>query len=124
MRHDLGIRKYILRRLMLSRFGQQWIDIVLREKLGAPAAGVVHLDRFNTLCEEMLPDTYVSRHEFGDCFASKRELVLFDMFIEVFMKYCGDAAAMGPVMDFLRKRRITAACGLPLCRSRSSKPMW
>jgi asparagine synthase (glutamine-hydrolysing) len=104
VRHDLGIRKYILRRLALSCFGPECIDVVLREKLGAPSAGVVHLNRFNSLCEEMLPDSYVARHEFGDCFASKRELILFDMFVEVFMKHRGNGAAMGPVMDFLRER--------------------
>jgi asparagine synthase (glutamine-hydrolysing) len=104
VRHDLGIRKYILRRLALSRFGPDCIDLVLREKLGAPAACVLHLDRFNNVCEEILPDSYVAQHEFAGCFESKRELLLFDMFIEVFMKHRGDSVAMGPALDFLRAR--------------------
>jgi asparagine synthase (glutamine-hydrolysing) len=104
VRSNLGIRKYILRRLALTRFGTDCIDVALREKLGAPAACVVHLDRFNTLCEEMLPDSYVARHEFGACFESKRELLLFDMFIEVFMNHRGGSTGMGTVMEFLRAR--------------------
>jgi len=104
VRPDLGIRKYILRRLVLSRFGTGMMDIVLREKLGAPAAGKVHFERFTRLCNENLPDEYVMSHEFGRCFASKRELLLFDMFLEVFMKQRGNSAGMGSVVDFIKAR--------------------
>jgi asparagine synthase (glutamine-hydrolysing) len=104
VRHDLGIRKYILRRLVLTRFGLGCTDVVLREKLGAPAAGVALLDRFDRLCEEELPDAYVAGHEFGGCFDSKRELIMFDMFLEVFMKHRGDATAIGSVMEFMKER--------------------
>jgi asparagine synthase (glutamine-hydrolysing) len=106
VRPDLGIRKYILRRLVLSRFGNGMMDVVLREKLGAPAAGKAHLERFTRLCNEILPDKYVISHEFGRCFPSKRELILFDMFLEVFMKHRGDGAAMGSVVDFIRTRDV------------------
>ena len=109
VRHDIGVRKYIMRRLALGRFGPGVIDIVLREKLGAPTAGIVLLDEFNRLCEETLPDAYVTHHDFGGCFDSKRELFLFDVFLEVFMKHRGDAAAMGPVVDLLRERGAQAA---------------
>jgi asparagine synthase (glutamine-hydrolysing) len=101
---ELAIRKYILRRLVLSRFGIGLLDVVLREKLGAPAAGKAHLERFTRLCDEMLPDQYVERHEFGRVFTSKRELILFDMFLEVFTKHRGDSSGMGSVIEFIRAR--------------------
>ena len=104
VRPDLGIRKYILRRLVLSRFGTGMMDIVLREKLGAPAAGKVHFDRFTRLCNELLPDEYVTTHEFGRCFGSKRELILFDMFLEVFMKRRGNSAEVGGIVEFIKAR--------------------
>jgi len=111
VRPDLGIRKYLLRRFALSRFGTPIVDVVLRQKLGAPAAGVILLDRFDRLCSEMLPDKYVERHEYGGCFTSKRELLLFDFFLEIYMKHRGAAAETGGVLEFLSARagRRTAA---------------
>ena len=104
VRPDLSIRKYILRHLVLSRFGMGMADVVMRQKFGAPSAGVVLLDRFDRLCDEILPDKYVSSHEFGGCFSTKRELLVFDMFLEIFMKHRGDCAAVGGVMEFLHAR--------------------
>ena len=104
VRPELLIRKFILRRLALSRFGVGLLEVALREKLGAPAAGKVHHERFTRMCNELLPDDYVTHHELGRCFSSKRELVLFDMFNEVFMKHRGDGAAMGSALDFIRSR--------------------
>jgi asparagine synthase (glutamine-hydrolysing) len=104
VRPDLGVRKYILRRLALSRFGVGILDVVLREKYGAPTAGLVLLDRFDRLCNETVSDEYVRKHDFGKCFASKRELVLFDMFLEIFMAHRGESTAIGSVVDFLRSR--------------------
>jgi asparagine synthase (glutamine-hydrolysing) len=104
VRPDLGVRKYILRRLALQRFGLGMTDAVLRQKYGVPTAGLLHLDRFDRLCNEALSDDYVTRHEFGQCFRSKRELVLFDLFLEIFLEHRGDSAAVGSVLDFVRSR--------------------
>ncbi|KYF55846.1 hypothetical protein BE08_04990 [Sorangium cellulosum] len=109
VRSDIGVRKYILRRFTLRRFGLQAVDIVLREKLGAPIAGLHLLDRFDTLCEETLPDDYLAKHELGFCFGAKRELLLFEMFIETFMKHRGDPGAVGSVRDFLNDRTTASA---------------
>src|SRR5262249_13390417 len=91
-------------RLALKRFGPDVIDVVLREKLGAPSAGAALLGRFDRLCDELLPDDYATGHEFHYCLATKREMVLFDMFVEVFVNHRGDAGAVGPVQDFIRAR--------------------
>ena len=104
VRYDISVRKYILRRLTLRRFGPRTIDVVLREKLGAPIASIHLLDRFDRLCEETLPDDYLAKHEFGYCFGAKRELLLFEMFIEMFMKHRGDPGSIGSVMEFLQDR--------------------
>jgi asparagine synthase (glutamine-hydrolysing) len=104
IRPDLGVGKYILRRFALERFGPRILDVVLRQKLGFPSSGKILLDRFERLCDEMLPDEYVTNHEFGRCFLTKRDLLMFDMFIEIFMRHRGDSAAVGTVMDFLRER--------------------
>ncbi len=104
VRPDIGVRKYILRRLALKRFGLDLLDVVLREKVGAPRAGLHHLDRFDRLCSETLPDTYASRHTFGSCFSTKRELLMFDFFQEVFMKHRGNSEAAGGIVDFMASR--------------------
>lgn len=104
VRPDIAVRKYLLRRIALKRFGMGLLDVVLREKLGAPVAGVVLLDRFDRLCNESLPDSYLQQHEFGACFTSKRQLLMFDLFREVFFTHRGDTSAVGGVMDFIASR--------------------
>jgi asparagine synthase (glutamine-hydrolysing) len=108
VRSDLHVRKYILRTLALRRFGPEMIDTVLRSKFGAPAAGLVLLDRFDQICEQKLPGSYVARHALGGCFRSKRELLMFDMFHEIFMKHRGDTTAVGNVLEFLEERSHAA----------------
>lgn len=104
VRSDIAVKKYLLRRLTLRRFGLATMDIVLREKLGAPVAGLFLLDRFDRLCEETLPDDYLRKHELGFCFRTKRELLLFEMFVEIFMNHRGDRASIGSFGDFLESR--------------------
>lgn len=104
VRSDIGVQKYLLRRLALKRFGMPLLDVVLREKLGAPAAGIVLLDRFDRLCNETLPDSYIERHPFGPCFTAKRELLMFDFFSEVFITHRGDSGAVGPISEFIAAR--------------------
>ena len=65
VRKDLGIQKYILKHLCLRRFGYDVTDIVLREKRGFPSAGWRLRQRFSNLCDEVLPDDYLTRHELG-----------------------------------------------------------
>jgi len=104
VRPDIGVKKYILRRLALKRFGPQVIDVVLRDKLGAPTSGIYLLDRFDQMCNETLPDDYLTRHELGFCFRAKRELFLFEVFMEIFMKHRGDSDSIGSVTELLQAR--------------------
>jgi asparagine synthase (glutamine-hydrolysing) len=108
VRPDLHVRKYVLRALALRRFGPEMLDTVLRSKFGAPSAGLVLLDRFDQMCNETLPDSYVERHAFGGCFRSKRELLMFDMFKEIFVTHRGESAAVGSAIEFLQQRRQAA----------------
>jgi asparagine synthase (glutamine-hydrolysing) len=108
---ELGIRKYILRRLFLRRFGQQHVDVVLREKLGAPSSGVQLVLRFDDLCDAVLPDDYLDRHELGFCFATKRQLLAFEMFEEIFLRGKGDVDALGNVLDYMQERTTADVAG-------------
>jgi asparagine synthase (glutamine-hydrolysing) len=113
VRPDLGVGKYILRRLALKRFRPVLLDVVLRQKIGFPSSGYRLLTRFDRLCEELLPDSYVTSHEFGFCFPTKRQLMTFDLFTEIFMEGRGEPGAVGPVIDFMcaRAGRATAGAG-------------
>jgi asparagine synthase (glutamine-hydrolysing) len=104
VRTDLGVGKYILKRLALKRFPADTTDVVLRTKHGFPSAGMRHLVRFDQLCEEVLPDSYVQGHAFGRCFPSKRHLVVFDMFMSIFLEHCGVAEALGDPIEYIRAR--------------------
>ncbi|WP_214411215.1 asparagine synthase (glutamine-hydrolyzing) [Sphaerisporangium fuscum] len=108
VRADIGVRKYILRRLALRRFapvyGPAVVDVVLREKLGAPSSGVRRLQEFDQLCESRLPGDYLDRHELGFCFTAKRQLLMFEYFCEAFMEHHGDVDAVGGILDFIESR--------------------
>src|SRR2546421_705419 len=82
VRRDIGINKYILRHLCLRRFGYDVTDIVLREKRGLPSAGWRLRQRFSNLCDEVLPDDYLTRHELGPYFETKRGPLMFELFHE------------------------------------------
>jgi asparagine synthase (glutamine-hydrolysing) len=109
VRSDLGIRKYILRRLAMRRFGPAVTDVVLREKLGVPASGTRLAARFAALCQELLPADYLDRHELGPYFRTTHGLLLFEMFCETFLVHRGDPAGMGSAMDFLMSRAGASA---------------
>ena len=111
VRADLGIRKYILRRLCLDRFGTGVLDVVLRGKLGVPSAAGRFRSRLKSLCDRVLPDDYLSEHALGFCFESKLDLLTFEMYEEIFLKQRGAADAAGSVLDWLHARsgRTSAA---------------
>lgn len=104
VRTDIGVRKYILRRLCLERYGNALADVVFREKLGVPSAGIHYLSRFDRICSELLPPDYLGQHELGYCFSSKRELLMFEMFMDIFMKHRGDSKAIGGVLEYMSTR--------------------
>ena len=68
------------------------------------------MGRFDTLCNEALPDSYLTQHEFGYCFENKRQLLLFDLFLDLFMTHRGDSAAVGSVLDFIKERSRGGYC--------------
>lgn len=101
IRTDLGIKKYLLRRLYLERFGVQDPDIVLREKVGMPSAGSSLREQFDNLCDDILPPDYLTTHELGYCFDNKRELFMFELFLDIFLKHRGQVGGSESVIDRL-----------------------
>jgi asparagine synthase (glutamine-hydrolysing) len=104
VRRDLGVRKYLLRRLCLQRYGHSLMDIVLRGKLGLPSAAGALVGRFDSLCHKVLPENYLLRHELGYCFERKRDLLIFEMFEDIFLRNRGRAQDTGGVLDFMQSR--------------------
>jgi len=104
VRPELGIRKYVLRRLCLRRFGEKFLDVILREKVGVPSAGLGLVRRFDRLCDQELADDYLDRHELGYCFATKRHLLTFEMFQDIFLSGAGDPAVVGNVLEYMQSR--------------------
>lgn len=104
VRKDFGVGKYILKRAALEMFGDVMIDVVLRRKEGFPSAGYQHLSRFDRMCEASLPDSYLENHEFGRCFNSKRELLLFDLFHLIFVEHRGATPDGFDLMEFMKMK--------------------
>lgn len=101
VRTDLGIAKYLLKRLCLKRFGTNMVDAVLREKVGIPGAASHLVEQLDQLCNELLPDSYLTQLDIGCCFDTKRKLVMFELFLEIFMKNRGETANVGSLRDFM-----------------------
>lgn len=108
VRTDIGVRKYILRRLALRRFGPVYssvlVDVVLREKLGIPSSGVLLMQDFEQMRERLLPADYLARHELGFCFTDRYRLLMFGYFCAAFLEHRGDVAAVGDIRSFIGSR--------------------
>jgi asparagine synthase (glutamine-hydrolysing) len=101
-----GIGKYVLRRAVLRTWGADGplADTVLRRKIGAPTAGLAHREQLAQLCERDLPAGYLDRHELGACFATKLDLLLFELFTEIFVTGRGADPASVALPDFIAER--------------------
>jgi asparagine synthase (glutamine-hydrolysing) len=111
VRPKTRIGKYLLKRWSLERFGAspEIIDAALRTKHGINSAAVGLRGRLAGFCEQVLPDDYLSRHELGGCFDSKLQLLMFEMFEEIFLAHRGDSSAVRSVKDFIDARATRAA---------------
>jgi asparagine synthase (glutamine-hydrolysing) len=107
----LGIQKYLLKRVVLSRYPHlgPLVDAALRRKVGAPGAGWRHQQALARLCETTLPDRYRSGHEFGAGFPEPVGLIMFDLFREIFLAGRGAPPEGLSVVDFIEER---AGCRL------------
>jgi asparagine synthase (glutamine-hydrolysing) len=101
-----GIQKHVLKRAALRAWGADGplADSVLRRKIGGPSAGARHQRTLTELCERELPDDYLARHDLGFLFTSKCDLLLFELFEEMFVAGRGADPADYPLMDFLHER--------------------
>ncbi|WP_165422927.1 asparagine synthase C-terminal domain-containing protein [Ktedonosporobacter rubrisoli] len=100
----LGIHKHILKRTAIEHYGPALLDIALRRKLGIPSSSVNYNNKFRQLCFERLPDNYLRRHELGHYFMSKEQLLLFELFLEIFERYRGILPAGFSMEQFLQER--------------------
>ena len=110
----IGIQKHLLKRAVLREWGGDGpiADTVLRRKIGGPSAGARHYAALSALCERELPDDYLDRHDLGFLFATKRELLLFELFEEIFVTGRGADPSGLTVTDFLRERAGRAAANV------------
>lgn len=84
----LGITKRVLRRAAVRRYGTRLMDSALREKRMMPHAAGGHAARFSQLCERSVGDDVMARSEFGRCFASRFDFVLFELFRRLHLQGC------------------------------------
>jgi asparagine synthase (glutamine-hydrolysing) len=106
VRRDLSISKYILKRSALKKFGSKVVDAVLRRKMGIPAAVSNHRSVFHNMCKEILPDNYLKSHPLGFCFTKKEDLMIYEIFENIFIKNKGDVLNSERVIEFLLSKTI------------------
>jgi asparagine synthase (glutamine-hydrolysing) len=106
----LGIHKHVLRRAALRAWGGDGplADSILRRKIGAPSAGRQHRAQLADLCERELPGDYLARHEHGGFFTAKVDLLLHELFCEIFLAGRGAAPGDLSVREFIAARAARA----------------
>jgi asparagine synthase (glutamine-hydrolysing) len=97
-----GIQKYLLKRWCLENYGLDMFDIVMRRKVGFPMAGSASYRRLLRFCQDTVAPDYLARHELGRCFTGSLELLAFEIFCEVFIKYRGFPPADFDALEFMR----------------------
>jgi asparagine synthase (glutamine-hydrolysing) len=102
--NELNIQKHLLKRLLVRRYGMNYLDIAMREKRGLPSAADGFAAPFERLCQDLVAASYHERHEFGRCFARTGDLVLFDLFAEIYLQHRGDAGCVGSMIEFIASR--------------------
>jgi asparagine synthase (glutamine-hydrolysing) len=98
---DLGITKRVLRRSAVRRYGAPMLDIALRRKVMMPDAADRHAMRLDELCERSISDEVVRRSDFGPCFATKRDFVLFEIFRRMCLAGSPDRAECPPIGELV-----------------------
>lgn len=101
-----GIKKHILKRAALCAWGADSpvADSVLRQKIGVPSAGSRYRTVLAEMCERELPDDYLTRHELGQFFPDKLELMLHELFCEIFLVGRATNPAELTMRDFMAER--------------------
>ncbi|MEA2562606.1 MAG: hypothetical protein QOH06_4110 [Acidobacteriota bacterium] len=97
------VGKYILRQVA-GRFASTIGNATNRLKFGMPHACSSYRERFEALCNELLPGDYLERHELGRFFLRRDRLLLFELFQEAFVDSRGEVPANLDVVDFIRSR--------------------
>lgn len=102
----LGIQKHVLKRAALRAWGGDGpvADSILRRKIGAPSAGSRYRTMLFQMCERELPDNYLASHELGRFFPSKLELLLHELFCEIFLAGRGVMPSGLSMRDFIAER--------------------
>lgn len=101
---DMYVHKYILKRVAINLFGEKASDLVLRQKMGFPSTGNDYFNLFKSFCEDMLPDQYLSNLPIRSMFTNKAQLLLFNLFIEIFEKWRGIIPSGFDLKEYMKER--------------------
>ncbi|WFE33539.1 asparagine synthase (glutamine-hydrolyzing) [Micromonospora sp. WMMD975] len=103
---ELGITKRLLKQAVLRTWGDE-VDLVgsvLRRKIGAPTSVLGHRERFIRLCEQVLPADYLRDDEYGAYFEQKSDLLVFNLYQEIFVRCRGVLPDGFTMLDFMAQQ--------------------
>jgi asparagine synthase (glutamine-hydrolysing) len=102
----LGIRKHLLRKVLVNKFGPSMLDIALREKYTFPSSGNGFSARLDSWLKEKIPKEAIVEHPIFRITGDYLKMLSFDLFSEIFIK--GVSYKEINVIDFLlEKYKIT-----------------
>ncbi|MEU4382641.1 asparagine synthase (glutamine-hydrolyzing) [Micromonospora echinofusca] len=111
---ELGITKRLLKHAVLTTWGDEvnLVGSVLRRKIGAPTSVLGHRERFIRLCEQVLPVDYLRDDEYGAYFDQKSDLLVFNLYREIFTRYRGVLPDGFTMLDFMTEQARRPALSL------------
>jgi asparagine synthase (glutamine-hydrolysing) len=101
---QLNIQKHILKRIAVEVDSHHLLDAALRQKIGLPSASIPYQVKFQRLCNTILPANYLSTHELGRYCLSRDQLLLFELFLEIFQRYRGILPEDFTMLEFLQEK--------------------
>jgi asparagine synthase (glutamine-hydrolysing) len=105
--------KRVLRRWLTEQYGPAAAAITAAPKQGFPASGIGLLRGFAQYCEQQLPERYLAGHELGHLYRAKYQLVLHDLFSDLFLDGRAERPADFRLADFIAARRTPATASRP-----------
>ena len=111
----LGISRYVLKRLLLELGGALTHDVALRSKFGMPTAGAPYRQQFVAICERSISDDYAIRHPYSHFLCrraadgrihGKEDVLLFDLFEQIFVRDRGSLSSLPRMSDFMADRSM------------------
>jgi asparagine synthase (glutamine-hydrolysing) len=101
----ISFGKLVLREWALQTGSPALKEIAMRPKIGLPTSSYRHRERFTKLCDQELPDDYLADHPLRALFDRKRDVLMFELFREIYINRRGAHPGAMSVLEFMETQK-------------------